>query len=77
MYAALCGNLARILPACHSWEDMCWAYARALLDLSVDQQLAEQPDMLRPSTADSRNQVRHAAHWHRFCCVPLLLRSVA
>lgn len=28
VYGALCGHVARVLPACSSWEDEAWAYCR-------------------------------------------------
>lgn len=40
VYAALCGHLQHMLPVCgSSWEDACWAYCRAWLDVAVDEAL--------------------------------------
>eukprot|EP00798_Chlamydomonas_sp_ICE-L_P004835 gene4835-34588_t len=36
LYGALCGNLSAVLPVCNNWEDACWAYCRAWLDLRTD-----------------------------------------
>ena len=31
LYAALCGNVANVLPVCESWEDLVWAYFNSLV----------------------------------------------
>eukprot|EP00271_Cylindrocystis_brebissonii_P014414 TRINITY_DN35764_c0_g1_i1.p1 TRINITY_DN35764_c0_g1~~TRINITY_DN35764_c0_g1_i1.p1 ORF type:complete len:1238 (+),score=329.38 TRINITY_DN35764_c0_g1_i1:57-3770(+) len=40
VYAALCSNVRRMLPACTSWEGACWAFFRSWLDSQVDRHLA-------------------------------------
>mmetsp|Transcript_33440 Transcript_33440/g.73943 ORF Transcript_33440/g.73943 Transcript_33440/m.73943 type:complete len:1069 (+) Transcript_33440:427-3633(+) len=40
VYGVLSGNLAAVLPVCSTWEDACWAYCRAWLDLNTDQNLS-------------------------------------
>jgi hypothetical protein len=46
-YGALCGNTARVVPVCTSWEDMLWAYTRSLLEHKVDDTIGE---MIAPSS---------------------------
>ena len=36
-YAALCGHLKPLLPACSSWYDHLWAYLTVLLDVKREQ----------------------------------------
>lgn len=42
LYGALCSHLARVLPACSTWEDACWAHLRCWLEAEVDAALAAQ-----------------------------------
>ena len=37
MYAALCGHLKPLLPACSSWYDHLWAHLTVLLDVKREQ----------------------------------------
>ncbi len=46
-YGALCGNLRPVLRVCSSWEDVLWAYTRALLEHRVDDTVK---DALPPSS---------------------------
>ncbi|KAJ8402438.1 hypothetical protein AAFF_G00369270 [Aldrovandia affinis] len=39
IYAALSGNLKRLLPVCESWEDSVWAYFRVMVDTMVEQEV--------------------------------------
>lgn len=43
-FAALCGSLSGMLPACSDWRDYAWAYLRALLERRADAHLVAQPD---------------------------------
>jgi Nuclear pore protein 84 / 107 len=36
IYAALCGNLTKLLPFCKSWHDYVWAYFRTMVDQRVE-----------------------------------------
>lgn len=40
VYAAMCGYIEHILPACESWEDLLWAYSKSWLDVQVHCQLS-------------------------------------
>jgi hypothetical protein len=59
LYGALGCHVARVLPACSSWEDCCWAHLRCWLDAAVDSALtaaeeggdAEAADGLLPADA--------------------------
>lgn len=42
VYGALACHVARVLPACASWEDAAWAYLRCWLEAAVDSALAQQ-----------------------------------
>ncbi|XP_067027190.1 nuclear pore complex protein Nup107-like [Acropora muricata] len=37
IYAALCGNLSKLLPVCRSWEDYLWAFFKVMVDVRVEQ----------------------------------------
>ena len=39
LYAALAGHVARLLPACATWEEAVWALARCWLEVAVDEAL--------------------------------------
>ncbi|KAK9766655.1 Nucleoporin nup84 [Basidiobolus ranarum] len=41
MYAALCGDVENLLPACKSWEDYIWGYYNALIENQVEQYLKQ------------------------------------
>jgi len=41
VYAALCGNLAQLTPACTSWEDFLWAGAKCAVDVMVETEIRE------------------------------------
>lgn len=42
LYAALTGNLKRLLPVVDSWEDALWAYCRTLVDQRTEEILEQQ-----------------------------------
>lgn len=46
IYAALCGNLSKLLPVCKSWEDYLWAFYKVMVDVRVEQviRLHARPD---------------------------------
>jgi hypothetical protein len=57
LYGALGGHVARMLPVCAgSWEDECWAYCRAWLDLAADAELARCFASLRAARQQQRQQ---------------------
>jgi nuclear pore complex protein Nup107 len=39
IFAALSGNVAKVLPACHTWYDHVWAYFKTLVDVQVEKAL--------------------------------------
>ena len=41
VYAALCGNLSQLTPACTSWEDLLWAGAKCAVDVMVETEIRE------------------------------------
>ena len=41
VYAALCGNLAQLVPVCTSWEDLLWAGAKCAVDVMVETEIRE------------------------------------
>lgn len=47
LYAALSGNLKRLLPVCRKWEDVLWAHFRVMVDVGVEKRLRAQPDPTR------------------------------
>jgi len=47
LYAALSGNLARLLPVCRKWEDALWAHYRVMLDVGVERKLRMYPNPTR------------------------------
>lgn len=52
LYAALSGNLARLLPVCKKWEDALWAHYRVMLDVGVEKKLRANPNPSRPPPPD-------------------------
>ncbi|KAK2558371.1 Nuclear pore complex protein Nup107 [Acropora cervicornis] len=43
IYAALCGNLSKLLPVCKSWEDYLWAFFKVMVDVRVEQVIRLHP----------------------------------
>ena len=41
VYAALCGNLAQLVPVCTSWEDLLWAGAKCAVDVMVETEIRD------------------------------------
>lgn len=52
LYAALSGNLARLLPVCKKWEDALWAHYTVMLDVGIENKLRSHPHPSRPPAAE-------------------------
>ncbi|KAL1924881.1 uncharacterized protein VTP21DRAFT_4535 [Calcarisporiella thermophila] len=57
LYAALCGDVERVTPVCHSWEDFLWAYYNALIEAQLHQHFLRRgrtldPEFSLPSDSD-------------------------
>lgn len=49
VYAALCGNLDALLPACDTWDDVLWAHTRVSVDRLMEREVRD--NSLREYTA--------------------------
>lgn len=59
VYAALCGNLEGVLPACNDWKDHLWARLKVLVDVATEQELrtaTQQGRSLEPLPAGFPNE---------------------
>lgn len=64
LYGALSCNVSRMLSVCSSWEDECWVYSRAWLDLAAETEITKKQSVEQ----QQQQQVSHfssvVAHGH-------------
>jgi nuclear pore complex protein Nup107 len=61
IFAALSGNVAKVLPACHTWYDHVWAYFKTLVDVQVEKVIVWCCLTACPATTGLISGPRHCA----------------